>query len=211
MLHRMLAVTARDCISSPMFASHNPFEQAAMAGKRGRAGDAAASASEAASPQEPGGSRRRRSSAGVIDSGGGFLKAKGTPAASSKDLAVAAADAERTKRKREKVLRKAGNLTLMDLARIAMIKRSGAPVPAEWPPVDSAGHQHHAFSPTKNADDPSASVAARACAASSSSPAPSATLETHTDVTLKVKVESPSSSGGDGEGVAECAGHDASE
>lgn len=200
----MLAVTEQDCISSTVFAARKPFDHSAMAGEGGRASDVAASASGAALLQERDGSRCRRSRSGVIDTGSSILKAKGTTAAASKDLAKAAPDAERMKRKREKLLRKAEKLTLMDLGRLAMIKRSGAPVPSQWPPVDSAGDQNQAFSPTENAAAPSSPAAAPSSAASAGSPAPSATLETYSAVTHKVKVESSSSSGGDADGVADC-------
>ncbi len=183
-----------------------------MAGAEGRAAGAAASASVAASPHEPGGSRRRRR-AGVIDLGGNILKAKDTMPAASECLAKAPADAERMKRKKDKLLRKAENLTLMDLARIALLKRSGALVPRQWPPDDSAvlQQQHLGASPTEHAAAPSSSASTCATAASSGPSSSPATSPTRTAGTLNVKVECSSGSEDDADGVADCAEDEASQ
>jgi hypothetical protein len=170
---------------------------------------AAASASAAASPEEPGGSRSSRR-AGVIDQGGNILKVKGSMEAAPKGLAKAGAETKVIKKNKDKLLRKAENLSLMDLGRIAMLKKTKAPVPSQWPPDAPAAPQHEAAVAAENAAahsswDPT-------CASAASSPPPSsATPEAHHAGSLQVKVECSSGSEEGADGVTVCPGDDASQ
>ena len=186
----------------------NQPSPAAMADGEERPAGAAASASAAASLEEPGGSRSSRR-ADVIDQGGNILRVKGSMVAAPKDLAKAGAETKVIKKNKDKLLRKAENLSLMDLARIAMLRKMKAPVPSQWPPDAPAVPRDAAAAAAENAAahsswDPS-------CASAASSPPPSsATAEAHHAGSLQVKVECSSGSEEGADGVAVCAGDDAS-
>ena len=78
----------------------------------------------AAAPAEPAGGRKRRR-AGAIDIDEHITKAQDTMKAAAKALARARADAKNEKRKKARLMKKASQLSMMDLTRIAAIKNAG--------------------------------------------------------------------------------------
>ena len=78
----------------------------------------------AAAPAVPAGGRKRRR-AGAIDIDTNILKAKDSMKEAAKALARARADAKNEKRKKARLLKKASQLSMMDLTRIAQLKNTG--------------------------------------------------------------------------------------
>ena len=87
----------------------------------------------AAAPAEPAGGRKRRR-AGAIDIDEHITKAQDTMKAAAKALARARADAKNEKRKKARLLKKASQLSMMDLGRIAQLKGMGMWDPAHGLP-----------------------------------------------------------------------------
>jgi hypothetical protein len=156
----------------------DPFPEAVMADGAALVAVQPAAAIVAAAPAEPAGGRKRRR-AGAIDIDTNISKAKESMKEASKALARARADAKNEKRKKARLMKKASQLTMLDLGRIAQLKNAGLWDPAHGLPDVPGDAIRDAVAPVVPAAEVPSSAPATPSAASgpasssSSNPGPS--------------------------------------
>ena len=157
----------------------------------------------AAAPAEPAGGRKRRR-AGTIDIDTNISKAKDTMKEAAKALARARADAKNEKRKKARLLKKASQLSMLDLGRIAQLKHVGMWDPGHGLP-DVPGHaERDAVAPAALAAAVPAPAPATPSTTSGSASPSSSNPGPREDE--PIRVEDAEGSGSDGEAPTEAEG-----
>jgi hypothetical protein len=154
----------------------------------------------AAAPAEPAGGRKRRR-AGAIDIDTNILKAKDSMKEAAKALARARADAKNEKRKKARLLKKASQLSMMDLGRIAQLKNAGLWDPGHGLPDVPGEAERDAVVPASLAAAVPASAPGTPSTASGSASSASSHHGPREDEPSRV--EEPEGCGSDGEAPTE--------
>lgn len=154
----------------------------------------------AAAPAEPA-DRRKRRRAGAIDIDTNILKAKDSMKEAAKALARARADAKNEKRKKARLLKKASQLSMMDLGRIAQLKNAGLWDPGHGLPDVPGEAERDAVVPASLAAAVSASAPGTPSTASGSASPSSSNPELREE--KRSRVEAAEGSGSDGEAPTE--------